>query len=51
MYLLTLLSAVSENVTTALGMMGKGMLGIFVVIGIIAIIVAILTRISGSKKG
>lgn len=50
MYLMTLLSVFSENFMTALGMMGKGMLGIFVVIGIIAIIVAILTRLTGGKK-
>lgn len=50
MYLYSLLLSVSENVNMALGMMGKGMLGIFVVIGIIAIIVAILTRLTGRKK-
>ena len=50
MNLFILLSVVSENVTKALGMMGKGMLGIFVVIGIIAVIVAILIRLSGGKK-
>jgi len=50
MNLFILLTVVSENVTMALGMVGKGMLGIFVVIGIIAVIVAILIRLSGGKK-
>lgn len=38
-----------ENFKIALQMMGKGMLGVFVVIGIIALIVYIMTKISSSK--
>ena len=38
-----------QNVMEALGIMGKGMLGIFVVIGLIAVIVAVLTKV-GSKR-
>lgn len=34
----------------ALGIMGKGMLGIFVVIGVIALIVYALTKLSSSKN-
>lgn len=41
---------VAENTMAALGMMGKGMLGIFVVIGVIAIIVTLLTKITSGKK-
>lgn len=37
-----------ENVTKALNIMGKGMLGVFVVIGLIAVIVTLLGRL-GSK--
>lgn len=37
-----------KNIMEALGIMGKGMLGIFVVIGLIAIIVALLTK-AGNK--
>lgn len=37
-----------ENVMEALGMMGKGMLGIFVVMGLIALVVYGLTRL-GSR--
>ena len=36
--------AVSENVNQALQIMGYGMLGIFIVIGIIAIVVFFMTR-------
>lgn len=35
-----------HNITEALGIMGKGMLGIFVVIGLIALIVVALTKVS-----
>ncbi len=38
----------SDTVMEALNIMGKGMLGIFVVIGLIAIIVALLTK-AGNK--
>lgn len=41
-------SGLDPNLREALGIMGKGMLGIFVVIGIIALLVAILTR-AGNK--
>lgn len=37
-----------QLVLACLGIMGKGMLGIFVVIGIIALIVALLTK-AGNK--
>ncbi|NBK78945.1 sodium pump decarboxylase gamma subunit [bacterium D16-76] len=37
-----------HNITEALGIMGKGMLGIFVVIGLIALIVMALTKV-GNK--
>lgn len=39
-----------ENVTEALNIMGKGMLGIFVVIGLIAVIVAALGRLGNNRK-
>ncbi len=38
-----------DNVLQALGIMGKGMLGIFVVIGLIAVIVALLTKAGNNK--
>lgn len=38
-----------QTVMDALGIMGKGMLGIFVVIGLIALIVFVLTKV-GAKK-
>lgn len=38
-----------ENVMEALAMMGKGMLGIFVVMGLISLAVSILTRAGGGK--
>ena len=34
----------------ALAIMGKGMLGIFVVIGIIAVVIYFLTKFSGNEK-
>ncbi len=37
-------------VTAALGIMGKGMLGIFVVIVVIALLVFALTKITSKKK-
>ena len=39
-----------ENITHALEMMGQGMLGIFVVIIIIALLVYGLTKITSKKK-
>ena len=39
-----------QNIMEALGIMGKGMLGIFVVIGVIALIVYALTKLSSSKN-
>ena len=39
-----------ETVMEALGIMGKGMLGIFVVIIIIALLVYGLTKITSKKK-
>ncbi len=41
---------VMTNMMEALGIMGKGMLGIFVVIVIIALLVYGLTKISSQKK-
>ena len=38
-----------HNITEALGIMGKGMLGIFVVIGLIALIVMALTKVGNNK--
>lgn len=38
-----------ENVTKALDIMAKGMLGIFVVIGLIAIIVTLLGRLGNRR--
>lgn len=40
---------IMENVVEALGIMGKGMAGIFVVIGLIALIVYAMTKL-GSRK-
>ena len=39
-----------QIIMEALGIMGKGMLGIFVVIGVIALIVYALTKLSSSKN-
>ena len=41
-----------DNMMAALEMMGQGMLGIFVVLGIIALLVALMQRIDhrGKKK-
>lgn len=39
-----------SNFWTAMEMMGKGMLGVFVVIGIIALIVYFLTKFTSSKE-
>ena len=38
------------NFMEALGIMGKGMLGIFVVIVVIAVLVYLLTKISSRKS-
>lgn len=40
----------SENIMMALEMMGQGMLGIFVVLGIIALLVVLLQKLDGKKK-
>ncbi|WP_243111358.1 sodium ion-translocating decarboxylase subunit beta [Acutalibacter sp. 1XD8-33] len=42
-------TTLDPDIVEALGIMGKGMLGIFVVIGLIAIIVSLLTKL-GSQK-
>ncbi len=39
-----------ENITHALEMMGQGMLGIFVVLGIIALLVALMQKLDNRKK-
>ena len=39
-----------QTVEEALGIMGKGMLGIFVVIVVIAVLVYLLTKISSRKS-
>ena len=41
---------VMANFKEALGIMGKGMLGIFVVIVVIAVLVYLLTKISSRKS-
>lgn len=38
-----------ENILEALNIMGKGMLGIFVVIGLIAIVMTVLAKIGNNK--
>ena len=38
-----------DHVNQALHIMGKGMLGIFVVIGLIAMIVAVLSRLGNNR--
>ncbi len=40
----------NENIMMALEMMGQGMLGIFVVLGIIALLVVLLQKLDGKKK-
>ena len=40
----------NENIIHALGMMGQGMLGIFVVIIVIALLVYGLTKVTSKKK-
>ena len=40
----------NENIMMALEMMGQGMLGIFVVLGIIALLVGLLQKLDGKKK-
>ena len=39
-----------DNVIEALGMMGQGMLGIFVVLGVIALLVALMQKLDNRKK-
>lgn len=39
-----------EQILVALEMMGQGMLGIFVVLGVIALLVALLQRLDNRKK-
>lgn len=41
---------IMENLSAALGIMGNGLLGIFVVIGVIGLIVVGLTKITSDKK-
>lgn len=38
------------NVNAALGLMGQGMLGIFVVLGVIALLVLALQKLDNPKK-
>ena len=40
----------SENVMMALEMMGQGMLGLFVVLGVIALLVLLLQKLDSKKK-
>lgn len=42
--------SVMQNVEKALMLMGQGMLGIFVVIGLIAVVVVILSKLTGKTK-
>lgn len=39
----------SENLIGALEMLGQGMLGIFVVLGIIALLVVLMRKMGGKK--
>ena len=39
-----------EKIAQALEMMGQGMLGIFVVLGVIALLVALMQKIDNRKK-
>ena len=39
----------SENLVRALEMLGQGMLGIFVVLGIIALLVVLMGKLGGGK--
>ena len=39
----------SENLIGALAMLGQGMLGIFVVLGIIALLVVLMRKMGGKK--
>ena len=39
----------SENMIRALEMLGQGMLGIFVVLGIIALLVVLMGKLGGGK--
>lgn len=39
----------SENLIGALEMLGQGMLGIFVVLGVIALLVVLMGRLGGGK--
>ena len=39
----------SENMIRALEMLGQGMLGIFVVLGLIALLVVLLGKLDGKK--
>ena len=39
----------SENMIQALEMLGQGMLGIFVVLGLIALLVVLLGKMDGKK--
>ena len=43
-------SYMNENIIHALGMMGQGMLGIFVVLGLIAGLVALMQKFENRKK-
>ena len=40
----------NENIMMALEMMGQGMLGIFVVLGVIALLVLLLQKLDGKSK-
>ena len=40
----------NENIIHALGMMGQGMLGIFVVLGMIALLVYLMQKVDNRKK-
>ena len=40
----------SETVTSAVLLLGQGMAGIFTVLGVIALVVALLARMDGKKK-
>ena len=39
----------NQNILFALEMLGQGMLGIFVVLGLIALLVAVMQKLGGKK--
>ncbi|HCR44293.1 MAG TPA: hypothetical protein DIV41_06895 [Ruminococcaceae bacterium] len=50
LYHMLLSSTVKANVLSSLKLMGKGMLGVFIVMLLIYLVVVILNKTSGSKE-